>query len=130
MCYVETKSLDGETNLKMKTVHKELTKHYKDMDLEEMKKQPLLDATINCEKPNNGIYKFEGNMELKGQQISLGPENMLLRGSSLRNTEIAFGIAIFTGHDTKVMQNAAQATYKASSLEQKTNYAIIIVLVF
>jgi magnesium-transporting ATPase (P-type) len=41
--------------------------------------------------------------------ISLGPENMLLRGSSLRNTEYAFGIAIFTGSDSKVMQNAAQA---------------------
>jgi phospholipid-transporting ATPase len=37
VCYVETKSLDGETNLKMKTVHKELVKHYQDVDLEKMK---------------------------------------------------------------------------------------------
>jgi magnesium-transporting ATPase (P-type) len=95
-----------------------------------MKEQPMLDATINCEKPNNGIYKFEGNMELKGQQISLGPENMLLRGSILRNTESAFGISIFTGHDTKMMQNAAKAVYKSSSLEDKTYRAIGIVLLF
>jgi hypothetical protein len=32
------------------------------MDLELMKKDPMLDAVINCEKPNNGIYKFEGMM--------------------------------------------------------------------
>jgi phospholipid-transporting ATPase len=35
--------------------------------------------------------------------LSLGPENMFLRGSMLRNTEAAFGIVIFTGHETKVM---------------------------
>lgn len=38
VCYVETKSLDGETNLKMKTVHKELVKHYHDVDVEQMEK--------------------------------------------------------------------------------------------
>jgi len=45
-----------------------------------------------------------GSHEEDGQKdLSLGPENMLLRGSMLRNTEAAFGIAIFTGHETKVM---------------------------
>jgi magnesium-transporting ATPase (P-type) len=51
------------------------------------------------------------------EALSLGPENMLLRGSILRNTESAFGISIFTGHDTKMMQNAAKAVYKSSTLE-------------
>ena len=37
------------------------------------------------------------------EQISLGPENLLLRGSSVRNTEYAYGVAVFCGHDTKVM---------------------------
>jgi phospholipid-transporting ATPase len=37
VCYVETKSLDGETNLKMKTVHKELVKHYNDVDVDQMR---------------------------------------------------------------------------------------------
>jgi phospholipid-transporting ATPase len=61
VCYVETKSLDGETNLKMKNVHKKLNQHYKDKNVEE---NPHIDTLINCEKPNNGIYKFEGNMQL------------------------------------------------------------------
>jgi len=55
--------------------------------------------------PNNAIYKFEGNIELSTlvNRISLGADNMVLRGSSLRNTEYVYGIAVFTGHDTKVM---------------------------
>lgn len=32
VCYVETKSLDGETNLKMKPIHKELINHYKNQN--------------------------------------------------------------------------------------------------
>ena len=55
--------------------------------------------------PNNAIYKFEGNIELEGlsEKASLGAENMDLRGSSLKNTEFIYGVAVFTGHDTKVM---------------------------
>ena len=63
----------------------------------------MFDCKIISESPNNGIYKFEGVMKMDGKDLSLGPENMLLRGSMLRNTEAAFGIAIFTGHETKVM---------------------------
>jgi magnesium-transporting ATPase (P-type) len=37
------------------------------------------------------------------EKASLGAENMVLRGSSLKNTEYIYGVAVFTGHDTKVM---------------------------
>lgn len=50
-CYVETKGLDGETNLKMKFTPNKL----KDLD-------EIQDISINCEQPNNSIYKFEGNI--------------------------------------------------------------------
>ena len=55
--------------------------------------------------PNNAIYKFEGNIEIEelSEIVSLGAENIILRGSSLKNTEFIYGVAVFTGHDTKVM---------------------------
>lgn len=55
MLYVETKGLDGETNLKIKNVHKTFLEEFKDVeDIENLKGQIL------CERPNNAIYKFEG----------------------------------------------------------------------
>lgn len=53
---------------------------------------------------------------------------MVLRGCKLRNTELIYGMTIFTGHDTKIMQNSAKAKYKFSKLEQYSNKAIFMVL--
>jgi magnesium-transporting ATPase (P-type) len=62
-------------------------------------------------------------------RISLGADNMVLRGSSLRNTEYVYGIAVFTGHDTKVMQNSAQAKMKFSRLDLMTNRCIFVIMI-
>ena len=60
--------------------------------------------------------------------ISLGPDNLLLRGMNLRNTDKVYGIVVFTGHDTKVMQNSAKAVLKFSKLEKMMNISILVVL--
>jgi magnesium-transporting ATPase (P-type) len=125
VCYVETKNLDGETNMKMKTCHKELQKFLKsDQDLTK------LSGDITCEKPNNAIYKYEGTMKVPQIQnrISLGAENLVLRGCSVRNTDHIYGLVVFCGHDTKVMMNSQSANYKFSTLEKQTNIAILLVL--
>ena len=35
-------------------------------------------------------------------EVALGPSNLLLRGSTLRNTPAAVGLVIYAGFDTKV----------------------------
>jgi len=62
------------------------------------------------------------------EKIPLGADNVLLRGMTLRNTEEAYGIVVFTGHDTKVMRNSADAVYKFSKLEKMMNNSIVVVL--
>jgi len=55
-----------------------------------------INGKISCEKPNNAIYKFEGNIILdETEKISLGADNLLLRGSSLKNTEYVYGMCVF-----------------------------------
>ncbi len=87
-----------------------------------------INGQIVCEKPNNAIYKFEGYIETSGQKISLSADNVILRGCSVKNTDFVVGLVVFTGHDTKVMQNSCQAKYKFSKLEKLTNKSILIIL--
>lgn len=55
VAYVETKMLDGESNLKMKTAIKELNPHYtNEASLKNFA------GILGCEVPNNQIYKFDG----------------------------------------------------------------------
>ena len=60
-------------------------------------------------------------------KVSLGADNVLLRGMMLRNTERVYGLVVFTGHDTKVMRNSAAAKYKFSKLEKLMNVSISVV---
>jgi magnesium-transporting ATPase (P-type) len=59
----------------------------------------------------------------------LSVDQILLRGSVLKNTEYVYGIVVFTGHETKIMKNQVQAKSKLSKLERSLNlYMIFIVL--
>jgi magnesium-transporting ATPase (P-type) len=115
-CYIETKNLDGETNLKTKYVQKGINQH--------MKSLPNLDhltGKIGCEEKNDQIYKFEGTFNNPSLKAALSSENLLLRGSSLRNTDWVIGCVVYAGHDTKIIMNSNNSKYKLSSIEKKTN---------
>jgi magnesium-transporting ATPase (P-type) len=53
---------------------------------------------------------------------------LLLRGSSLRNTEWVYGVAVFTGHETKVMRNSSNSKTKKSKIELVTDKYIIVTI--
>ncbi|XP_040835802.1 phospholipid-transporting ATPase IB isoform X1 [Ochotona curzoniae] len=121
MCYVETANLDGETNLK---IRQGLT-HTADMQSRDVLMK--LSGTIECEGPNRHLYDFTGNLNLDGKSpVSLGPDQILLRGTQLRNTQWVFGIVVYTGHDTKLMQNSTKAPLKRSNVEKVTNVQILV----
>ena len=126
VCYVETKNLDGETNLKIKLANKDIQALFPNE-----KNLVDIDGYLLCEHPNNAIYKFEGQCKIEPlkQNVPLSVDNILLRGSSLKNTEYIYGISIFTGHDTKIMRNSAKSKYKFSSLEKLMNGAILLILI-
>ncbi|WOK96998.1 putative phospholipid-transporting ATPase 7 isoform X2 [Canna indica] len=120
ICYVETMNLDGETNLKVKrslevTLTMEDDTAFKDFT-----------ATIKCEDPNPSLYTFVGNFEYERQVYVLDPSQILLRDSKLRNTSYVYGVVIFTGHESKVMQNSTESPSKRSRIEQKMDSIIYI----
>lgn len=58
--------------------------------------------------------------------LPLGPDQMLLRGSLLRNTSWVFGLVIYTGHDSKLMKNSTKAPLKRSTVDRLTNTQILM----
>jgi phospholipid-translocating ATPase len=122
ICYVETMNLDGETNLKIKQAL-EVT-----VDLNEDTQFRYVRQTIKCEDPNANLYSFVGTMEWKGHQHPLSPQQLLLRDSKLRNTDFIYGAVIFTGHDTKAMQNATDPPSKRSKIEEKMDRIIYFLM--
>lgn len=118
VCYVETTNLDGETNLKLKQALEVTSSLHEDSDFQNFR------ASIKCEDPNANLYTFVGNLDVEGQQYPLTPQQLLLRDSKLRNTDFVYGVVIFTGHDTKVMQNATPPPSKRSKIERRMDKII------
>uniref|UniRef100_A0A4X1TXA4 Phospholipid-transporting ATPase n=1 Tax=Sus scrofa TaxID=9823 RepID=A0A4X1TXA4_PIG len=116
ICHLETANLDGETNLKQRRVVKGFSQ-------QELHFQPEhFHNTIVCEKPNNHLNRFKGYMEHPDQtRTGFGNESLLLRGCTIRNTEVAIGIVIYAGHETKAMLNNSGPRYKRSKIERRMN---------
>ncbi|KAD4585128.1 hypothetical protein E3N88_22729 [Mikania micrantha] len=120
ICYVETMNLDGETNLKVKrSLESTLT-------LDDDSAFKDFSGTIKCEDPNPNLYTFVGNLEYERQVYPLDPSQILLRDSKLRNTGHVFGVVIFSGHDSKVMQNATKSPSKRSTIEKQMDKIIYV----
>ncbi|GMG40723.1 unnamed protein product [Ambrosiozyma monospora] len=119
LCYIETANLDGETNLKIKQAREETSIL--------MSPQELIrcQGKILSEKPNSSLYTYEGTLFLNGHEMPLNPDQMLLRGANLRNTNWIQGIVIFTGHETKLMRNATATPIKTTDVERIINLQII-----
>uniref|UniRef100_A0A8C2U046 Phospholipid-transporting ATPase n=1 Tax=Coturnix japonica TaxID=93934 RepID=A0A8C2U046_COTJA len=86
-----------------------------------------LSGRIECESPNRHLYDFVGNIRLDGHgTVPLGSDQILLRGAQLRNTQWVLGIVVYTGFDTKLMQNSTSPPLKMSNVERITNIQILI----
>lgn len=136
-CHITTANLDGETNLKTLMVPKGLPNVALD------KLHTL--GTIECEQPRTDLYTFTGRIELgpihrkerdsiltefqEGRHtLPLMAENLLLRGSRIKNTEWAIGCAVYTGQNTKLSLNSRLTRKKICSSEKYVNKFLVFFL--
>eukprot|EP00026_Physarum_polycephalum_P000972 Phypoly_transcript_00973.p1 GENE.Phypoly_transcript_00973~~Phypoly_transcript_00973.p1 ORF type:complete len:1149 (+),score=209.12 Phypoly_transcript_00973:246-3692(+) len=124
MCYIETANLDGETNLK---IRQSLDETYHMQTPEALQ---AFKGVIKCEHPNNRLYNFDGTINFNNQSYPLGVKQILLRGAMLRNTKWVYGIAIFTGADTKLVRNSRATPAKRSNVERVTNRQVLLIFAF
>ncbi|XP_047028925.1 probable phospholipid-transporting ATPase IM [Helicoverpa armigera] len=125
LCYIETAELDGETNLKCRQCLLETAAMGQD-DAQ----LGAFDGEIVCETPNNLLNKFDGTLSWRNQHFSLDNDKILLRGCVLRNTQWCYGVVVFAGKDTKLMQNSGKTKFKRTSIDRLLNFLIIGIVFF
>lgn len=97
IAYVETMALDGETNLKSKR-----TLPIFSQQCDAVEKLGDLKAQIIVEHPNMDLYNFEGNVTIEDETKPLTNNQVIYRGSVIRNTPGMCGLVIFTGEESKI----------------------------
>ncbi|CAG8515290.1 11234_t:CDS:10 [Ambispora gerdemannii] len=135
LCYVETKNLDGETNLKVRHAISSTSYIISESDCENA------NFYVESEPPHTNLYSYTGVLhflsgnnsntissdnnstsEQKVEPVSIN--DVLLRGCILRNTEWVIGLVMFTGTDTKIILNSGDTPSKRSRIEVETNFHV------
>ncbi|XP_073531085.1 phospholipid-transporting ATPase IF isoform X3 [Phyllobates terribilis] len=126
-CHVTTASLDGETNLKTHLAIPESAV------LQSVAELDTLKAVIECQQPEADLYRFVGRITLQEHSEDivrpLGPENLLLRGTRLKNTKEIFGVAVYTGMEAKMALNYKSKSQKRSAVEKSMNTFLLVYLI-
>ncbi|WWD00085.1 hypothetical protein V866_006993 [Kwoniella sp. B9012] len=128
VAYIETKNLDGETNLKSRNGVPGLS------HLDSAQACTQAHLRIDLDAPEVNMFRLNGaavNLEEVDEegQHPIHPvtlETTLLRGCVLKNTAWVIGIVIFTGADTKIIQNAGRTPSKRSKVERQMNPQVLL----
>ncbi|OJT03153.1 Phospholipid-transporting ATPase DNF1 [Trametes pubescens] len=126
MCYLETKNLDGETNLKPRKAVKATASIGSEEDIER------ISFILDSEPPHANLYLYHGVLRYKDassgeqKQESVTINELLLRGCTLRNTTWVIGLVAFTGADSKIMLNGGDTPSKRSKIERETNFNVVV----
>jgi len=127
VCYIETKSLDGETNLKFRQSN---AKIYENFDGKNEYNISSFIGVVECRGPNEFIYEFDAKIKYHPTShdfIYVDKNCFLPRGCSLKQTEYIYGLVVYVGHNTKIMKNSPNARSKISKIEYIMNLQIIII---
>ncbi|XP_047196670.1 phospholipid-transporting ATPase ID [Hippoglossus stenolepis] len=124
LCYIETAELDGETNMKVRQSVSVTS------ELGDPNNLFSFDGEVVCEPPNNKLDRFCGTLYWRDKKYTLTNQKMLLRGCVLRNTEACYGLVIFAGPDTKLMQNSGRTKFKRTSIDRLMNTLVLWIFGF
>jgi magnesium-transporting ATPase (P-type) len=72
------------------------------------------------------LAKFEGTLTWRNKKYPLDNERVVLRGAVLRNTPWCYGVVLFAGRDTKLMQNSGKTKFKRTSIDRLLNFIILV----
>ena len=132
LCYMQTSNLDGENELKpresLQITHEKI--HNKMNEINNIFDYKDDHFYVEISLPNKDIYDIKGTIFYDNNKNYFSIKNVLLRGARLKNVDYVYGIVIYNGHDTKLMQNIGHSSMKMSNIDKKLNYIILIIFMF
>ena len=144
-CYVETSSLDGEKNLKLKVANK-YTQGFISSDIKKRKGVTKLihrnrysfNGYVKINSPNIDLNYVNGTIHTLFQKdgkfieedIIISTNEFLLKGSVLKNTNWIIGIVVYTGMNNKIILNSKKPRLKMSKVEKQLNFFLSFVFIF
>ncbi|CAF1301656.1 unnamed protein product [Adineta ricciae] len=118
-CYLDTAAIDGETNLKQKSIPSCF------LNLDKAAEETSFE--LQCDPPNDDIYRFCGRL-LFSTGTNACPcdnNNFLLRGCVLRITEYVDGLIVYAGNETKIIKSSRQTISKHALIERYINRDVL-----
>ncbi|KAJ9469176.1 putative phospholipid-transporting ATPase 8 [Diplonema papillatum] len=120
VAYIRTDNLDGEIDLKPRAC------------------VPVLAACdvfsvqgkLSCDPPNPRIYHFNSVLEVGGERHSVTTQQLLLQSCFLQNTEYVYGVAVYTGGDTKCGRNKESPPIKWATVDKEISRYSVRVFIF
>ncbi|PFH51681.1 hypothetical protein AMATHDRAFT_141942 [Amanita thiersii Skay4041] len=125
VAFVETKNLDGETNLKSRNAVPTLTHLRSAADCANKHNSFRMD----CDRPDTNMFKLNAAVKVGKEVSPVDMQMVMLRGTVLRNTEWVIGIVMYTGADTKIVLNSGGTPSKRSKVERQMNPQVFINLI-
>jgi phospholipid-translocating ATPase len=126
VAHIETMALDGETNLKTKQPCQLVSKVCSTPEEIIARQHPV---RFTVEDPNLDLYKFDGNATIKEERFPLTNNEIIYRGSVLRNTKRIYAMVIYTGEECKIRMNANKnPRIKKPALQSVVNSVVIIIV--
>ena len=90
----------------------------------------LVTAQVDSEPPNGNLYQFNGNLHVgKKRYFALSHEQLLLKGTYLKNTQWVLGFVVYTGRETRIMMNSQLGSHKQSNVERMMNLFTIQIFI-
>ena len=117
VAFVETKNLDGETNLKSRNAISALTHLRTAQDCASSHNT----FRVEADRPDTNMYRLNAAVRVGEQAFPVDIQMALLRGTVLRNTKWVIGLVLYTGEDTRIVMNSGGTPSKRSKVERQMN---------
>ena len=118
MCFINEVNLNGETAVKQRKA----LPYFSALQIPDGLNHVRGRVTIPM--PCKDLSSLNGNLVIDGQNLGFSLKNCALKGTILAHTNSILGLVLYTGHDTRIIQNQRNAPHKTSHLDKRMNWIV------